>query len=298
MNFSCANIKTKSILPPPPHHHHPSPPMTHERKTLTGIAGHHERVRARERRAQLVPLQLPGEDGVRALEVRFQLLLLRTGTDDAQPRARTAPLERRPQVLEALLGAEPPHVHHEEVPRVAAAHPLPDRGAPEFRMEPYRVDSLPPNVHARHAVPFHLLLHLRTRHERQVGPAVHEPQRRPRHLLDAGHEAEVVPPVERKVGVVRQEQRHAHDPGVEEPREEHESRGGDVYQVRTVPLHHPRSPHLREVDGQADVIVQGEDESLCVLDGVTEDLGGELIPGRLGVDGEYVDHVPRLGQVS
>ena len=46
------------------------------------------------------------------------------------------------------------------------------------------------------------------------------------------------------------------------------------------------------------MIVEREDEPLRVFDLVPERLRGEIVLGRLGIDGEDVDVVPRLGEVA
>ena len=219
----------------------------HEPERL-GVGRHDEAVGRGERAAQLIPAQLAGEHRPRPLEVLLELILLRTRPDEAKSCIGHL-LEHRLDVLKSLLGTEPSHVNHQEVVGIAICHPLaPEFLAPELRVESNRVDSLPPDLHAGYTVRLHLLLHLRTRDQREVGPRVHEPQHRPAALLDAGEPTAVVPPVQGEVGVVRKQKWYAHDARVEESGEQHEARTRDVDQVRPPPLHHLRALHLGQIE--------------------------------------------------
>mmetsp|Transcript_12054 Transcript_12054/g.21748 ORF Transcript_12054/g.21748 Transcript_12054/m.21748 type:complete len:306 (+) Transcript_12054:1371-2288(+) len=210
-----------------------------------GITGHHKRIRASECAAQLVPRQLSRKHRIRPLKILLQLLLVRPRTHKAQPRLIAQPLQHRLNILQPLLASQPPHVHHEKLIGISIRHCAPHLLRLKLGIEPHGVDSLPPNVHAGYAVLLHLRLHLRTRDQGEIGAGVHPSQQRPRQFLAHWHPLSVLPRVQREVSMVAQEQWDAHDPRVEESREEEKSGRGDVYQIGTSAFHHFGALHFR-----------------------------------------------------
>ena len=69
-------------------------------------------------------------------------------------------------------------------------------------------------------------------------------------------------------------------------------------QIRPPSLHHLRTPHLRQIQTQRNVIIERENKPLRVFNVVSKYLLGQLFLGRFGIDRKNIHSVARLGKVA
>ena len=69
-----------------------------------------------------------------------------------------------------------------------------------------------------------------------------------------------------------------------------------MYQIGLELLHNFGALHLGQIEGEGNVIVEGEGKSLSMLNAVAELFGWELLLVGLAIDGEDFDVVPGLGK--
>mmetsp|Transcript_72277 Transcript_72277/g.205525 ORF Transcript_72277/g.205525 Transcript_72277/m.205525 type:complete len:613 (-) Transcript_72277:129-1967(-) len=248
----------------PDHGHAARHRLEHHEAEGLRVGGHHEHVGRGEGFAEVVALQLAGEDGLRAGEHAAQLLLLRAPADDGQPNVG-ALVHDRTDVRDPLLRAETTHIDHERVVRVAVGQRRAEVFTPELRAEADRVDALAPDLDPLHAVLLQLLLHLRARHQGQVRAVVHKAQQQPGRVLDAGDPAHVLLGVDREVSVVRHDERDLVAVGVHEAIEDQHARGAHVDELGLEALHRRVRAHL-PVEAQTYLLVERELEALDRVD--------------------------------